>query len=129
MANWNPNLKEGMEGLKKVIEADVPGKEFKPYQAPVSQRELAAKFPMPSQTEPAIKSVGRSVAGKVLGAVGGQVAGVLLNPTPAGEGSDKLPGEPGGPVPRAKGGPVKAGGAKMKNVDNSGMTKMKVGCK
>mgnify|MGYP001388050897 CR=1 FL=1 len=32
-------------------------------------------------------------------------------------------------VHRAKGGPVKAGGAPMKNVDNSGMTKMKMGCK
>jgi hypothetical protein len=30
------------------------------------------------------------------------------------------------PVPRAKGGPVKAGGAPMKNVDNSGMTKGKL---
>ena len=29
------------------------------------------------------------------------------------------------PVHRAKGGPVKAGGAPMKNVDNSGMTKEK----
>lgn len=28
-----------------------------------------------------------------------------------------------GYVPRAKGGPVKAGGCPMKNVDNSGMTK------
>jgi hypothetical protein len=27
------------------------------------------------------------------------------------------------PVPKAKGGPVKAGGAPTKNVDNSGMTK------
>jgi hypothetical protein len=68
--------------------------------------------------EPAVKSVGRSVAGRVLGAAGGLAAGVLLTPTPAGEGSDKLPGEPGGPVPRAKGGPVPE-----KNVDNSGLTK------
>ena len=30
-------------------------------------------------------------------------------------------------VPRAKGGRVKAGGCPMKNVDNSGMTKMKMG--
>ena len=31
--------------------------------------------------------------------------------------------KPGNAVPRAKGGPVKAGGAPTKNVDNSGMTK------
>jgi hypothetical protein len=35
--------------------------------------------------------------------------------------------KPGDAVPRAKGGPVKAGGHPMKNVDNSGMTKMAMG--
>ena len=29
-------------------------------------------------------------------------------------------------VPRAKGGPVKAGGCRMKNVDNSGMSKERI---
>ena len=58
--------------------------------------------------EPAVKSVGRSVAGKLLGAAAGQAAGVLLTPTPAGAGSDKVPA------------PSKR---QMKNVDNSGLTK------
>ena len=106
-----------------------------PDRAKVYPWEPGSKVPIPSAAPtpvaPAVSSVGRSVAGRVIGATAGAGAGlgagILLNSTPAGAGSDKVPPPSARQMaeaePRAKGGPVKAGGHPMKNVDNSGMTK------
>ena len=91
----------------------------------------------PAAVGRAATSVGRAVSGRVIGAAGGLAGGslgsILLDATTAGAESDKVPPPSArqieDAVPRAKGGRVKAGGHPMKNVDNSGMTKMKMGCK
>ena len=76
---------------------------------------------------PAVGGAAGRVIGAVAGAGAGLGAGILLNHTPAGAGSDKVPPPSARQieeaVPRAKGGPVKAGGCPMKNVDNSGFKK------
>ena len=100
MTEWK---KEAAKAL-----GDVKPKEYIQYKIPTTGKSIAQKaaergFLDSKTAQDAVKTVAGKGISKLASGALGALGGVLLSPTPAGAGSDKLPDE------RAKGGPVKKG--------------------